>query len=212
MMVCGPSGCGKSTFIINLINNQHLVSKKFDRIIWCFAEKNAVPSIDNVEFIEGIPENLETNDMESTLIILDDLMLESCNRKVCELFTKGSHHRNLSVILVTQNIFHKGAFSRDISLNSKYIVMFKNSRDKLQFQCLARQIYPENFRALVDVYNKCTQQAHGYLLIDLTQEIHNALRFRTDIFNPVYCSIFSPIDDEIKSKITEGEQAYSLCT
>lgn len=212
MMVCGPSGCGKSTFIVNLIKNQNLISKKIDRIIWCYAEKNALPSIDNIEFIEGIPDEFTTNDNESTLIILDDLMLESCMKKVCELFTKGSHHRNLSVILVTQNIFHKGSYSRDISLNSKYIVMFKNPRDKLQFQCLARQVYPENSKALVDVYNKCTQQAHGYLLIDLTQQIHNALRFRTEIFNPLYFSIFTQLNDGIKSKIIEGEQTYSFCT
>lgn len=89
--------------------------------------------------------------------------------------------------------------------------MFKNPRDKLQFQCLARQVYPENSKALVDVYNKCTLHAHGYLLIDLTQQIHNALRFRTDIFNPLYCSIFTEISDEIQSKIIEGEQTYSRC-
>ena len=92
-------------------------------------------------------------------------MLESSNKKVCELFTKGSHHRNLAVILVTQNIFHKGAYSRDISLNSKYIVMFKNPRDKLQFQYLARQVYPENSKALVDVYNNCTQQAQLFSMV-----------------------------------------------
>ena len=81
MMVCGPSGCGKSSFILNLLKNQHLISKDIDRIIWCFAEKNSLPKIENVEFIEGIPENFVTNDKESTLIILDDLMLETCNKK-----------------------------------------------------------------------------------------------------------------------------------
>lgn len=212
MMVCGPSGCGKSTFIVNLIKNQNLISKEMDRIVWCYAEKNALPLIDNIEFIEGLPDDFITNADENTLIILDDLMLESSNKKVCELFTKGSHHRNLSVILVTQNIFHKGSYSRDISLNSKYIVMFKNPRDKLQFMYLARQVYPENSRALIDVYNECTQQAHGYLLIDLTQEIDNALRFRSDIFNLLYCSIFTHINENIKSKIIEGEQTYSLCS
>lgn len=210
MMICGPSGCGKSTFIMNLIKNQHLISKNIDRVIWCFAEKNSLPRINNVEFIQGIPEDFATAENESVLIILDDLMLESSNKKVCELFTKGSHHRNLAVILVTQNIFHKGAYSRDISLNSKYIVMFKNPRDKLQFQYLARQVYPENSKALVDVYNNCTQQAHGYLLIDLTQQIHNALRFRTDIFNKNHYLIFANINNDLEPKTVEGEQTYSL--
>jgi hypothetical protein len=46
--------------------------------------------------------------------------------KVSELFTKGSFHRNIILVLITQNLFHQGPSSRDISLNSKYIVVFKN--------------------------------------------------------------------------------------
>jgi hypothetical protein len=40
--------------------------------------------------------------------------------KVSELFTKGSHHRNISLVLITQNLFHQRPSVRDISLNSKY--------------------------------------------------------------------------------------------
>ena len=61
-----------------------------------------------------------------------------------ELFTKGSHHRNISLVLITQNLFHQGPSLRDISLNSKYIVVFKNPRDKTQIVHLARQVYAEN--------------------------------------------------------------------
>ena len=72
------------------------------------------------------PENIPT------LIVLDDLMDTAYSTKVSELFTKGSHHRNISLVLMTQNLFHQGPSSRDISLKSKYIVVFKNSRDKTQ--------------------------------------------------------------------------------
>jgi len=34
--------------------------------------------------------------------------------KVCQLFTKGSHHRNISKVLITQNVFHQAQSSRDI--------------------------------------------------------------------------------------------------
>ena len=37
-----------------------------------------------------------------------------------KLFTKGSHHRNLTVIYIVQNVFDKGKYSRIISLNSNY--------------------------------------------------------------------------------------------
>jgi len=62
--------------------------------------------------------------------------------KVSQLFTKESHHRNISLVLFTQNMFHQGPSSRDISLNRKYIVVFKNPRDKSQIVHVARQVYP----------------------------------------------------------------------
>ena len=67
------------------------------------------------------------------LIILDDLLNDAYSQVVCELFTEGSHHRNISFILITQNLFHQGKYCRDISLNAKYIVVLKNVRDRNQF-------------------------------------------------------------------------------
>ena len=72
--------------------------------------------------------------------------MNQCNEseQVMNLFTVGSHHKNTSVFFLTQNIFSKGKFTRDISLNSNYLIIFKNPRDQLQFQILARQMFPNN--------------------------------------------------------------------
>jgi len=91
----------------------------------------------NVSFHEGVPLNLAMITVNH-LIILDDLLNEVYSKDVCDQFTKGSHYRNISVILITQNLFHQGRFCRDISLNAKYSVALKNVRDKSQFQYLAR--------------------------------------------------------------------------
>ena len=41
------------------------------------------------------------------LIVFDDLMIEAkCDQRFADLFTKGSHHRNLSVILRSRNCRH----------------------------------------------------------------------------------------------------------
>ena len=63
------------------------------------------------------------------------------NEEIMNLFTVGTHHINTSVFFLTQNIFSKGKYSRDISLNTNYMILFKNPRDQQQFQILARQIY-----------------------------------------------------------------------
>lgn len=76
---------------------------------------------------------------EPRLFVLDDLLNDVYSRQVCDLFTKGSHHRNISVILITQNLFHQGRYCRDILLNATYLVLLKNVGDMTQFAYLARQ-------------------------------------------------------------------------
>ena len=76
------------------------------------------------------------------LIVSDDQMIyASEDKRIVNLFTRGCHHRNLSVIYIEQNLFHQGKDSRRISLNSHYLVLFKNPREKLQILFLAKQMY-----------------------------------------------------------------------
>jgi hypothetical protein len=39
------------------------------------------------------------------------------------------HHRNISVMYIVQNLFHRGKHHRTIGLNAHYMVVFKNPRD-----------------------------------------------------------------------------------
>ena len=109
-------------------------------------------------------------------------MRESSSDVILDLFTKGSHHKNISVIFITQNVFHKGKAQRDISLNTKYLVLFKNPRDKVQIQHLARQIHPEDSFFLRDAFVDATHLPHSYLFIDLSQDCLDEFRFRAKIF------------------------------
>ena len=109
---------------------------------------------------------------------------------MCNLFTKGSHRRNISVILITQNLFQQGKFCRDISLNAKYLVLLKNVRDSNQLMCLVRQVYPEVPKNLYNAYLNATKRPHGYLVLDLAQDTDDRLRFRTWIFPDEYPPTF----------------------
>ena len=114
-------------------------------------------------------------------MILDVLLNDVYSKQVCDLFTKGSHQRNISVILLTQNLFHQGRYCRDISLNSKYLVLLKNVRDKNRLMFLARQVYPENIPSLYKAYLDATQQPNVYLVLDLSQDNDDRL-----LFEPIY--------------------------
>ena len=122
--------------------------------------------------------------------------------KVRELFTEGSHHRNISLVLITQNLFHQVLSSHDISLNSKHIVVFKNPRDKAQIVPLAWQFYPENNSSFHKTYLEVCKVPNTYLFLDLTQSINDLLRFRTRIFPGEITEIFAPVQCNVQFEVT----------
>jgi hypothetical protein len=70
-----------------------------------------------VEFQERLPNVDQFDGRQRVLLIIDDLMNE-VDQNVCNLFTKLSHYRNVSVVFITQNLFHKNKFVRTMNLNT----------------------------------------------------------------------------------------------
>ncbi|GFT60763.1 uncharacterized protein TNCV_3286751 [Trichonephila clavipes] len=181
MMICGPSNSGK-TFFVRRILETKLIKPFPPKIIWCYGiYQKLFEKMSDIEFHEGIPSSVEN--ITNALIIIDDLMNEvGDDKKLSNLFTKGSHHRDISVIFILQNIFCKGKQIRNISLNTSYLCCFKNVRDKQQISCLARQMYPSQSKFLLESYDDATKVPYGYLFIDLKPETNERLRIRTSIF------------------------------
>lgn len=184
-ILAGPSGCGKTYFVKHFLQClPQMVNVKFNNILVCYGEwqsaYNDFPGF--VQFREGMP-NIDQFVPNSGphLIIIDDQMRE-CDQRVTDLFTKGCHHRDISLFFITQNLFHQGKGNRDISLNSHYIVCFKNPRDRAQINYFSKQVYPENPNFIKDAYYNATAEPHGYLLFDLKQNTPEEVRFRSRIF------------------------------
>jgi hypothetical protein len=154
------------------------------RVVWCHGhgQEGLKHLPDYVEVEEGL-EAIDTIDgSEPTLLVLDDLMQEATeDRTISNLFTKGSHHKNMSVIMLVQNLFHQGKFMWTISLNTHYMVLFKNPRDAGQIRHLAAQLFPGDTKFLGCAYKQATSRSHGYLLLDFTQDTPDHLRVMSDI-------------------------------
>ena len=185
MCVAGPSQSGKTHFVLELMENRFEMFKKpIERVLWCYGIQDFELStkLHNQGFAtqQGIP---ELSDIKpNSICVLDDLLSESENSKtVTNMFTKLAHHLPCFIIFMTQNIFPSGKEARTRSLNTHYYVIFKNPRDKLQFEILARQVAPHKSKALIDVYLDATKVAHGYLFIDFTQDCPDEYRYRTHI-------------------------------
>ena len=116
---------------------------------------------------------------DSLLIVFDDQMIDAGkDQRIVNLFTRGSHHRNLSVIYIVQNVFHQGKGSRSFSLKSHCLVLCKNPRDKLQ---VLKQMYPGRTDFFLKQYEEAVRRPYGYVLIDLKTTTQDGCRLRTDV-------------------------------
>ena len=109
-MVVGPAQCGKTTLVLNLIERaDDAIVPLPERFIWCYDKFSpAADLVDKeIKFVDGLPDVEDLlDDSRRTLIAIEDLLSER-DQRVSKLFTKGSHHRNVSVIYVSQNLYSK---------------------------------------------------------------------------------------------------------
>ena len=102
------------------------------------------------------------------LLVLDDLMEEGGNdKRVLDLFTKHSHHQNVTVVYLCQDMFPPGKYAKSISRNAHYIVAFKNPRDQLGMRNLLLQAFPTQWQHVQDTFRRVTDRPFGYLFLDL---------------------------------------------
>ena len=100
-----------------------------------------------------------TKERKHRLVILDDLAHQIVTNVNMELlFTQGCHHRRISVIFITQNIFPQGSKSRTIALNTYWLVLMKNVRSTSQVSVLDRQLYPGQGHRLTNAYLDATKE------------------------------------------------------
>ena len=85
------------------------------------------------------------------------------------------------MLYLTQNLFPPGKLSRTISLNSHYILVFRNLRNSLGITTLAKQMFPKDTNYLMEAFRDATSQPYGYLLIDCHQLTPEDIRLRTNI-------------------------------
>ena len=78
-------------------------------------------------------------------------------------------------------IFLQGKGSRNISLKSDYLKLFKNPRDKLQILTLAKQMYPGQTDFFLNQYEEAVKRPSSYLLTDLKTTSQENVRQQTNV-------------------------------
>lgn len=186
-LLAGPSQCGKSSLLFNILEaREQLIDRSPTRIVYCYAvwqENFGLLNNINIEFRQGLPSMDDFYSSDNNLVILDDLMSEcEKNKEIQELFTVHSHHKNISVFIISQNLFSRGPCARTISLNCRYIIVFNNPRDAVQIRRLGQQMFPEKSNFLAQAYKDAIDSSpYGYLFIDNTQSTPSKYRISTNI-------------------------------
>ena len=196
IIICGPSKAGKTVFTSKFIRHIDSVSNVSpSEIRFYFSEYQPayqeMACLHRVRFIQGLPDmqELKADSANPKLLILDDLMIDAKDGQLNELFTRGVHHWNCSVVFIVQNLFFGGRTAR---VNAHYLVLFKNPSDKLQVTTLAKQLYPKNSKYFMDAFQDATSQPFCYLFVDCSQTCPDNLRLRTNIFPGEVTFVYVP--------------------
>lgn len=192
--VSGTTGSGKTTWLCKLLEHKDVLfpSVHTEKILYCYGVWQELFTkmeriIPNIFFHEGLPSSKTveelTGNKKHNIIVLDDLMLQVVKNEEIELlFTRGSHHKNLTIIYINQNLFCQGKNARTITLNCHYLILFENRRDCLQIKRLGQQIFPGHSQHLVESYKDSLHKPYGYLVVDLSPRTEEGFRLRTHIF------------------------------
>lgn len=113
-----------------------------------------------------------------SIAVIDDFMM-GLNQDLVSICTVHSRHYNTSTFILFQSLFPANKLARQISLNVKYIHVHKNPRENSQFQTLARQVAPKDYKWMVEAYHEISKQPHSCLLLDMTQNCPEHLRYRS---------------------------------
>ncbi|MEO1263987.1 MAG: hypothetical protein AAFZ15_34595 [Bacteroidota bacterium] len=204
IIISGPSQCGKTTWLVELLKHKDtMFSQKIEKVmliyeIWHPLYESLETYLPGIEFSNRIPSREEIDlfcpdDSTHNLIVFDDQIsnMASC-KHFSDFFLILCNNRKLSCILTVQNIFSKCRGLRDISLNARALVIFKNLRSLDQINLLGSQMFGQKKNLFVQAFQLATSKPYGCLTVDLSQRCDPKLQLRSNILpgeGPVICYI-----------------------
>ena len=198
IIVAGPSGCGKTVLMTTMLkkgNHGVFFDCPLEQIVWCYtAWQDAYDPLEaqGVIFHKGIPEKgfdslftKKAPDDKTNVLVLDDLMREAAGNKIIlDIFSTHAHHSNITTFYLTQNIYHQGSHSVDITRNTTYIIMFLTLQNMLPLRYVLGTFLTKDKvnKVMEQIYRKTQGSPYNHVLIDmhpLTTDLNQAIRLNT---------------------------------
>jgi len=194
-IIAGGTGTGKTKWLINFIDKLDNFTEP-KSILYCYSEINKdIMSLKSkgIEVYNGVPTKEEIlQKPKNLLLILDDLVDEIDPKFLDVLYTRGSYHWNVSVILVTQNLFDKNI--KTARINSHVLILLKNPQGLLQIRTLGQHLFPGKLQYFMEAYNDAVEKKnYGYLVINMHPNVEDNYRLSTNIFPDENTTLYLPI-------------------
>ena len=185
MIISGPSSSGKTTFLLKLLQEKNeLIIPQPKSVLYCYGQYHEnIPILSKlgVQLYRGPPTDEILNSLQKpALLILDDLLTMIEEKKLSDLFIRMSHHYQMGIIFITQNLFDKKI--KVARMNAQYIILMSAPNSALQIRNLGVQLFPKRLKFFLKSYRDATSVPYGYLVIDVNPASNPLLRLRTSIF------------------------------
>jgi len=203
ILMTGATMSGKTTLTFDILKHASGIFKTPPiKIIFAYGEYQPIlekmeKNIEGLILHQGLPsrEQIEewSDQCKYTVLILDDMMNQvTKNEGSLYLFCVTAHHRKVTVLFLTQNLYMPGKYARTISLYCHYVILFRNVRDARQVVTFGSKVFPGNNKYFKDAYDKATTHRYGYLLIDLSPITPEKYRVRTHILPNETTIVYAP--------------------
>ena len=115
------------------------------------------------------------------MAIFDDSCEETLQSTTFANLATAGRHKGVNVIFIKHKFYQQGNYSVTVDKNTTHLIILKSPRIGRQLRLLGSKLEFAYAAFLQDAYQSATSVPHGHLLIDLSTNCHDALRFSTRI-------------------------------
>ena len=197
MCLTGASGTGKTQLILSMLtkdprnyNDVETFYPKYNNVVYFYRFWQPVYDVflqrlssGVIKFVKGVTADAldkvidDANPTQSTMLVFDDSCEEILQSASFANLATAGRHKGLHVIFIKHNMYQQGKYSVTIDKNTTHIILMKSPRIGKQLKILGQELDNASPSFLLSCYKKATMNPFGHLLIDLTPDCNEFLRY-----------------------------------